>query len=124
MALLPMFRFASVRLFSGVLLICLIAEHHISSIFFFFVTNRYYCLRPPRSFMQTAHDENHATFERESRLSFPHTFRSSTSPDDFPVAIFHFQMFAAEGLRTLVVAYKDISMDMYTEWEAKYKAAR
>lgn len=74
--------------------------------------------------MQTAHDENHATFERESRLSFPHTFRSSTSPDDFPVAIFHFQMFAAEGLRTLVVAYKDISMDMYTEWEAKYKAAR
>lgn len=35
----------------------------------------------------------------------------------------HLNMFAAEGLRTLVVAYKDISMDMYTEWEAKYKAA-
>ena len=42
----------------------------------------------------------------------------------YRLTIFHFQMFAAEGLRTLVVAYKDISMDMYTEWEAKYKAAR
>ena len=33
-------------------------------------------------------------------------------------------MFAAEGLRTLVTAYKDIPPDMYSEWEAKYKEAR
>jgi len=33
-------------------------------------------------------------------------------------------MFAAEGLRTLVTAYKDIPLEMYKEWEAKYKEAR
>lgn len=35
----------------------------------------------------------------------------------------HLNMFAAEGLRTLVIAYKDIPLDMYEEWEAKYKEA-
>lgn len=34
------------------------------------------------------------------------------------------QVFAAEGLRTLVTAYKDIPLDAYKEWEAKYKEAR
>ena len=33
-------------------------------------------------------------------------------------------MFAVEGLRTLVTAYKDIPMDLYKEWETKYKEAR
>lgn len=35
----------------------------------------------------------------------------------------HLNMFAAEGLRTLVIAYKEIPPDMYSEWEAKYKEA-
>ena len=37
---------------------------------------------------------------------------------------FFSQVFAAEGLRTLVAAYKDIPLDAYREWETKYKEAR
>ncbi|XP_078379616.1 phospholipid-transporting ATPase ID-like isoform X2 [Oculina patagonica] len=35
----------------------------------------------------------------------------------------HLNVFAAEGLRTLVTAYKDIPPDVYREWEAQYKEA-
>lgn len=35
----------------------------------------------------------------------------------------HLNMFAAEGLRTLVAAYKDIPLEAYKEWEAKYREA-
>ncbi|XP_022781845.1 phospholipid-transporting ATPase ID-like [Stylophora pistillata] len=35
----------------------------------------------------------------------------------------HLNVFAAEGLRTLVTAYKDIPLDVYKEWEARYKEA-
>ena len=73
--------------------------HTITFFPYFVVTNRYYCLRPSRLFMQTTHDENHATFERESRLSFPHTFRSSASPDDLPVYYFSFFIFRCLQLK-------------------------
>lgn len=35
----------------------------------------------------------------------------------------HLNVFAAEGLRTLVTAYKDIPLDVYKEWEVRYKEA-
>ncbi|KAJ7385268.1 Phospholipid-transporting ATPase ID [Desmophyllum pertusum] len=35
----------------------------------------------------------------------------------------HLNVFAAEGLRTLVTAYKDIPPDVYKEWEVKFREA-